>query len=348
MNNYIYTLCDSQNVKIEKLHVCTWDLRGQKASLEIGLSITKTDIIPNNFDVYLFAPFIKKNSDINSLHRELSDAENFKFIFNEKHIGNENIGDDGRDGHIVRFFSNDGEKRMAIIRPSYELGNGFIKLHLTTYQGDYANLYCRILINTHFKTLAERVRGISKEIYKYDFKVNESRNIPTEIIDYRNHKNLFVSEVDSVYCLHCVPSDYELSYSDARKLISLRILELEAFERYITSLRDIEGEYIIVFQKDTLSGSYSFFTSFSRERIGNKQLTLAIATNLLCSFLFALSSWRNQGKVFSLSLANIPWEWWTALVLMIVCFFYCLSMQALIFEFIKKGCQKLAGWWKSR
>lgn len=343
MNNYIYTLSNSQNVIIDKLHVCTWDLEGQKASVELGLSIPNSDNLPEHFVIYLFAPFLNNHCVVNSLHRELNDAENFKFIFNEKHLGSDNIGDDGRFGHIIRYNTNGNERRMAIIKPECELGGGYLELSLNKPVGEYANLYCRVHVRTIKDTLAQRARGISKDTYKYDVKINEERNIPSGVTDFKNQNDLSVAKVETAYCLHCVPNDYELSYSDARKLVSIRILELDAFRQYIGSLNNIEGEHIIAFQKDSLSGSGSFFTTFSRERIGNKQLTMAIGTNLLCNLLFAIYSLRNQQEQGSQPQFDVPFELLFASVLIIACLVYCLSL----WTWFVRMCKKVKAWiWK--
>ena len=324
MNNYIYTLCSSQNVVIDKLHFCTWNLENQNTSIELGLSLPKTDNMPDSFDIYIFAPFLNKNCEIHSLHKELNDAENFKFIFNEKHLSSENIGDDGRNGHIIKYNLDGVEEKMAIVKPELKIEKeNCLKLTLTKHQGGYNNLYCRLYVKTQLKTLAERTKGISKNTYKYDFKLNEERNIPSEITDFRNQNNLFVMKVENAYCLHCVPSDYELSYSDARKLNNLRILENDAFNKYFGNLNNIEGEYIIAFQKDKISGSGSFYMSFSQERIGNKQLAMAIGANLICSFLFAFYSLRTQPMNDILSLSKFPYEFILALLFIVFCCYYC-------------------------
>lgn len=324
MNNYIYILCNSRDVKIDKLHFCTWNLENQNASIELGLSIPVTDNMPDSFDVYVFAPFLNENCEIHSLHNQLNDAENFKFIFNEKHLSSENIGEDGRSGHIIKYNLAGEEKKMAIVKPEHSIEqNNCLKLTLTKHQGDYNNLYCRLYVKTQHKTLAEQTKGISKNTYKFDFKLNEERNIPSEITDFRIQNNLFVMKVEDAYCLHCVPSDYELSYSDARKLKNLRILENDAFNKYFGDFNNIKGEYIIAFQKDKISGSGSFYTSFSQERIGNKQLALAIGANLICSFLFAFYSLRVQPKNDILSLSKFPYEFILALVLIAFCCYYC-------------------------
>lgn len=337
MNNYFFTFCDYDHVKIAKLHICTWDLRGRKASLELGILIPVIPELPERFDIYVFSPIFNPQCDIFSLHKELNDAENFKFIFNEKHLGSDNLGDDGRNGHIVRYRANDQEKTMAIVDFSKSLSDGFIKLTLQKYAGNYDYLYCRFFIQTGFPSLSERTKGIAKDFYKFDIKINERRNIPNSIVEYRDTHNLHDTEVSSAYCLHCVPDDYELSYSDSRKMVSLRILELDAFKRYMETLKDIKGDYIIAFQKDNVTGSFSFYTSFSRERIGNKQLALALIGNILCSFLFAEASWRTSGIQTNQSQTIIPYfEWGIALVIFIFCLVYCFSLWSRFIDKLSK------------
>lgn len=340
MNNYLYTYSNEANVTISKFHICTWDLGNKDASVEIGVCIPKTDELPDHFYVYVFAPFLNTNCKCESLHEKFTNAENFKFIFNEKQTGTDNLGDNGRDGHIVRYEVNGQPKSMAVLKANEVLGDGYIKFSMTKVNGDYDCLYCRVYIETKVISLADVSSSISKKIYKYDFKINESRNRSNEVLNFIDQNALHTVDVSKAYCLHCVPDDFELSFSDARKLQSLRILEMDAFRRYLDSLNDVKGEYIIAFQRDELSGSGSFFTTFSRERLGDRQLTFAMAANILCNFLFAFSSWRNVDSSVTFSWRTIPYEWYVAFFIMLCCFAYCLSF----FSYIKRLPKKCWNW----
>jgi len=324
MNNYIYVLSDKENIKVEKLHICTWDVKEKNALIELGMSFP-SDNLPDKFDIYVFAPFLLKNCEAKSLHDTLKEPENFKFIFNEKRIGSDDIGENARDGSVVHYQKGNDEAKMAIVNVVPNKENGYFKMTIHKPHIIFDSLYCRILIETSEKCLAEVTKGITKKNYKYDFKINESRNIPADVLNYRDNNHLHEMGVVSSYCLHCVPADFEMAYSDSRKLQSVRILETDAFNHYLPSLA-IKGEYIITFQKDTKAGSFSFFTSFTREHIGNKQLFLAIGANIICSFLFAEAEWRFTDKTDGEWYDKIPVEWWIALVVVLGCFVWCFSL----------------------
>ena len=244
--------------------------------------------LPNDFDLYVFAPFIKDNNEIKSLHNKLHEPANFKFIFNEE-ITNDEPLDTGRLGHIVQYRHNNNSVRMAIISISLQSEKGYIKIPIRKPTGNYTHIYIRLLIKTQEKSLANISSGsINKKIYKYDLKVNENRNKPEAISKFSHQNQLCEVLVKSVYFLNCVPDNYELSYVDNRKLQSVRLLEMDAFRHYLEDLNKAEGDYIIAFQKDKIGNSFSFFTTFSKEYIGNSQIIIAILINILCTFLLEL------------------------------------------------------------
>lgn len=326
MNNYIYTL-SNVDISIEKLHVCTWSLREKKASLEIGICIPSNQNLAASFDVYLFAPFFSANSEIRSLHEELSNAENFKFIFNEQLTNLEPL-DDGRVGNIVHYVNNN-ECRIAIVNVDMESNDGFVKVTIHKPQPEHDFLYFRLFIKTEKDNLADVSKGITKKIYKFDFKINEQRNKPKEVSDCERTQHLHVISVSKAYCLHCVPDNFELSYSDTRKIQNVRMLEKDAFSRYLSELNDCKGNYIIAFQKDNVQGSCTFYTCFTREYIGNEQLFLAIIANIVCSFLFAEAAWRCALDSSQKWYTQIPVEW-IALVILAVFFLFCYVVKIIM------------------
>lgn len=127
----------------------------------------------------------------------------------------------------------------------------------------------------------------------YDIKVNEARNIPDDVFGYKQANNLTILKIQKTFCLHCVPSDYEIGFSDATKLKNVRKLEMEAFSNYLPLLKKLHGGYNIIFLKEENENGNSFFTTFSKEYIVNKQLLIALMTNLICNLLFAIASFRN-------------------------------------------------------
>lgn len=96
--NTIYTLSSSA-VALEKLHICTWDVKGQKAFIEVGMQLD-ANIPEGGLCVYVYLPFINNSTEVSSLHQELSDEANFRFIFNRSHSNKTLIGGDNRNGSI--------------------------------------------------------------------------------------------------------------------------------------------------------------------------------------------------------------------------------------------------------
>ncbi|MBR1519726.1 MAG: hypothetical protein IJ635_00630 [Bacteroidaceae bacterium] len=335
MNNYIYVLSDKENIKVEKLHICTWDLKGGKKYVELGVFLAKNNQT-DPFNIYLAAPFIDKKCTVKSLHKELGDEKNFKFIFNEEQTDRKPL-DDGDDGYIVHY-NIDNEIKLAVVAVKHELVSGYIKCSVQQPQKEFDHLYFRLLLGINKESLARAINGITKITYQYDFQVNEKRNIPDEISKLKKDESLSYSQISSVYCLHCVPANYELSYSDDHKLQSIRMLETDAFKKYLKEFKDLKGKYIIIFQKSRELEKPSFFTSFSKEHIGNKQLFLAIGANIICSFLFAEADWRfttpTEGEWYD----KIPVEWWLALAVVLGCFIWCFSLCSWVWNQIKQGC----------
>lgn len=306
MNNYIYILSNHQNVIIEKLHICTWDIRYQKASVELGMMITNQNL-PNNFDLCVFAPFINTNCEITSLHDQLHEPANFKFVFNEE-ITNDEPLDTGRTGHIIHYRHDNNTYRMAIINVSSESQDGHVKVPIRKPVGTYNYIYFRLLIKTQEESLANISSGsINKKIYKYDLKVNEYRNEPENVINFSQQQQLNKAQVKSAYFLNCVPDNYELTYVDNRKLQSVRLLEMDAFRCYLEDLNTAEGDYIIAFQKDKIGPSFSFFTAFSKEHIGNHQVILAVLVNILCTIIFEALPDGWMKKICFLGFPNYIW-----------------------------------------
>lgn len=142
--------------------------------------------------------------------------------------------------------------------------------------------------------MMEQLRSKKQELPKihiYDLKINETRNLPDDIYDLKSNEGLHICPIRNLFCLHSVPDDFDISFVDSSKLKNIRKLETEAFKRYLQNVKDIGKDcYNIIFLKDCNKDSYSLFTICSEETIGTKQISLAIASNILCSLLFFVYS----------------------------------------------------------
>lgn len=298
MNNAIFILTD-QPVDIDRLHICTWDLHG-KGALEIGIEFdlrekkNQTDKV----EFLLSLPFIGKEDKVLCLARTLltENSANCKFIFNDTVKKVISIGDSPANGGVVEFKGRDPLAISPILCSSIEDGKCvFTVENLDKIKVDVpkAKAYIRFLIETQLEKFVVVHSGITKNSYLYDLKINEMRNIPDSINLCINHGKYICDKIRSCFCMHVVPSDYYLTYADSNKLKNIRILENDAFNRYLVGLHALEDEYIILFQKDQTKEtdelkSYSFFTEFEKERLGSEQIIYAVFANLVCSLIIGI------------------------------------------------------------
>jgi hypothetical protein len=298
MNNAIFILTD-QPVDIDRLHICTWDLHG-KGALEIGIEFdlrerkNQTDKV----EFLLSLPFIGKEDKVLCLARTLltENSANCKFIFNDTVKKVISIGDSPANGGVVEFKGRDPIAILPILCSSIEDGKCvFTVENLDKIKVDVskAKAYIRFLIETQLEKFVVVHSGITKNSYLYDLKINEMRNIPDSINLCINHGKYICDKIRSCFCMHVVPSDYYLTYADSNKLKNIRILENDAFNRYLVGLHALEDEYIILFQKEQTKEtdelkSYSFFTEFEKERLGSEQIIYAVFANLVCSLIIGI------------------------------------------------------------
>lgn len=337
--NTIYTL-SSSNVSMEKLHICTWDVKGQKAFIEVGMQISAT-IPDNEYDVYVYLPFIDNSTQINSLHQELSDDANFRFIFNRSHSKKTIIGDDIRNGSIFEIDKDghpDQKEMIAILNVDTIIENTkFVKFKFTRPNNEVSKLYGRILLKTNHETLANTVSGITKKDYLYDIKINEVRNMPDVVFDYKRKMNLDLCNPNTVFLLHAIPEEWNINYSDSSCLKNVRRLEIDAFKHYMSWIEKVSDEYLITFSKAEAQGGASFFTSFTKEHVGSKQLLVAVVMNILCSLIFAISQikYPNPVNPNNSLFKEIPFLYYLAIGIVIIGFLYIINFHQYVLRHLK-------------
>lgn len=325
--NTIYLLCNQGNLTVEKFHFCTWDVRDENTFVEAGFCIKKENNTPDAIDFYLALPFLTEQTTAESLHTNLADTANYRFIFNEIAEHTDSINGDNRNGCIITIGNgvNEQDKKYAVVPATCLIvdGQNMVKISIRKPAGVYGHIYSRILIKTNRKTIAETISSITKRTYVYDIKVNEARNIPDDVFNYKQEQDLKLLKIQNTFCLHCVPSDYELGFSDSAKLKNVRKLEMDAFCHYLPLLKGMRGGYNIVSLKEKNENGNSFFTTFSKEYIGNKQLLIALVTNLICNLLFAVAAFRSTLGTGEVWYEKIPLEWYISLVVILICVLYC-------------------------
>lgn len=159
-------------------------------------------------------------------------------------------------------------------------------------------------------------------------KINETRNLPDDIYDLKSNEGLHICPIQNLFCLHSVPDDFDITFIDSSKLKNIRKLETEAFKRYLQNVKDIGKDcYNIIFLKDCNKDSYSLFTICAEETIGSKQISLAIATNIVCSLLFFVYSVRTGIESEKAWYIQTPWEGIFALLVLVVLCLYLFPLK---------------------
>lgn len=323
MDNAYYILA-KDNVSIERLHICTWEFPHESSFIEFGLEFPHESFVNDSIILYLAAPFIKEDYTVICLMKNLSNTDNGRFIFNDVVRGIENVGDDSRDGSILSFEKRD---KLTILPCDIKVDNGFISFKLEKPSRYEGNLYFRVLIKIDNDSIAIRKKGIAQTGYIYDFKINETRNLPQDIYELKKNNGLEICKVKKAFCLHAIPDNFVFSFVDSSKLKNIRKLESTAFQKYLPEIKGISQDcFNILFLKDNDDDgkeSYSLFTICTEETIGSKQIAFAIGANIICSLLFALSSLRFIKDANVEWYRQIPWEYWGALVIL---FFLCLYL----------------------
>jgi hypothetical protein len=312
--NSLYIYSKNNNLTIERLHLCTWNFNSSMSKLEIGFEIEKN--LDKPFNVSMNFPFDVENGNIKSLHDALCDEKNSRYIFNDIITSAKIIDNDAKRGKILHFKKRND---LAIIPVKYKCKQHEIVFSINP-QNIPCNLYFRVLITLQIPTIAEVKLGIAKKTFIYDIKVNESRNIPDDLV--REIKSTDLLKIKTVFVFHVVPENYSIDFYDSNKFRSVRKLEKDVFATY-TEIKELsKDDFIILFNKETDKESYSFYTCFTNEIIGTRQIVLAIAANILCSFLFILPEVRKGWSSKTSWFFQIPVEWFLAFVVLVILICY--------------------------
>ena len=334
MNNDFFILANKAIV-IERLHICTWDFISSNAAIEIGIEFMPNPYV-KDVEIKLSLPFLRESDKVACLMNSLiRDDDNSKFIFNDTIKANKPINGDKRNGAILEFTS----RNSLSVLPIKKLD---VKDGVCSYTVDHLNQttknYVRLYIQTTVQNLAVVKKGITKTSYIYDIKVNERRNLPDHINELLNNGFVLCNKINSCFCFHVIPSKYNISYLNNNKLKSIRILESDAFNKYLPNTEKMKNnESLIIFNKSekTTDGTYTFFSEFEKETIGNKQIVMAIGANVLCSLLFGVFSLRDWAKGENWY-EWLPWEFWFAIAVLIALMGYMFVPWERLFRGKKK------------
>lgn len=334
MNN-TYFILSNKAIVIERLHVCTWDFISSKAAFEIGMEFMPNPFV-RNVEIIFSLPFLKETDNAICLMKSLiCDDDNSKFIFNDTIKANKPINGDKRNGAILEFNSRNSLAVLPIKKLNVK--DGVCSFTVDNLKQATKN-YVRLYIQTTVQNLAVVKKGITKTSYIYDIKVNEKRNLPDHINELLNNGYVLCNKINSCFCFHVIPSQYNISYLNNNKLKNIRILESDAFNKYLPNTEKMKNnESLIIFNKSekATDGTYTFFSEFEKETIGDKQIVLAIGANVLCSLLFGIFSlrdWERGGKWYEW----LPWEFWFAIAVLIALIGYMFVPWEKLFRRMKE------------
>jgi hypothetical protein len=329
-NNYFIFNEKSFIVEFERFHICTWEFKNNTSLVEFGGELSTKIDYPNDILLYLYLPWLTASTEMTDLYERLKDPENCKFIFNDSIDGNQFLdGGTRKKGVIHNFVS---RSSLCILPVTFEVkpNHKIIKLLVSTRMlkqtltsPEKPNIYFRISLNVDLNSISTRKTGISKSSILYDLKINERRNLPTNInLDLQE---VVLSKIKTCFCFNVVPNTFELSFFDNVSLKNIRTLEYEASFKYLGDNRIKKDEYVVVFNKRKNEESYGFFSAYTKERIGTGQFALAMLVNIISGFLIFIPSFKadNHVSFFTRSFWNrLPTEVYISLSIGLSIFVY--------------------------
>ncbi|SFQ02461.1 hypothetical protein [Parafilimonas terrae] len=328
MDNSFFVFSDvvtNNPVVIERSHICLWEFKNNSALVEFGFEVSKNSLPQNQLNINVFIPWLSKSAGEKDLYEKLSNSENSRFIFNDSIKQTQSL-DDGRNklGVIHEFANRDYLciLPISIIRKGNNILEVKIDLqHYRAAQAD-ANIYFRFAITPQMPAISMHKKGISKSTIVYDIKVNERRNIPDQMLTFFSQRNFCA--IKACFCFFIIPNDYDIVFFENDSLKSVRTLEYDAFTKYLGDKRVKQDELIVVFNKKKNSESFSFFSIFTKERIGPEQYILAILINMVSGILLFLPGFRTGINKETSVWKQLPVEFIIAILITVVTFLYFL------------------------
>lgn len=298
-----YFICTKKDVQIniERFHLCTWEFKDNSSLVEFGCEIAnpKNKEI-ENISLGFHIPWLTPKCKVNDLYDKLKESDNCRFIFNDSVKGNKFL-DDGqkKDGVVQEFLSRTSLCILPIKSTIIPVKKTIdIEIDLKSFNNcnipENTNIYFRFYLEPSIRFISTRKTGISRSTIIYDVKVNEKRNLPdSSILDLR--EKVFCN-ISKCFFLNIIPNNYDLTFFDAGSLKNIRTLEYGSFKKYLGDKRVKKDELVVIFNKKEQKESYSFFSVFSKERIGAGQFALAVLINLLTGILLFIPSYRAVNK----------------------------------------------------
>ncbi len=304
MDNSFFIFTEkSKTIVIERFHMCTWEFNNDSSLIEFGFEIRTDSIVEDNLTIQLYIPWVSKKCETKDLYEKLSNDENSRFIFNDSIITTKYLKESTNKLGVIYSFS--GRNELCVLPATLKISDDKIvsvSINLKNYKDfhheEKPNIYFRFWIKPESPFISMRKKGISKSTIIYDYKINERRNIPSDKIDYFSDK--VFCKIRYCFSFNIIPNKYDIVFFDTGSLKNVRTLEYESFNKYLGDKRVKKDELIVVFNKKEVdefekkkeAESFSFFSIYSKERIGPGQFALAILINIVCGVLLFIPAYR--------------------------------------------------------
>ena len=327
MDNSFFIFPDiaiNNSVVIERTHICIWEFNNNSALVEFGFEVSRDSLPQDQLIMNVFIPWLARSAEEKDLYEKLKNSENSKFIFNDSINQTQSLDGGINKLGVIHDFAN--RAPLCILPVSLVRNENILelKINLQHYRASQsnANIYFRFAITPQMPAISMHKKGISKSTIVYDIKVNERRNIPNPMIDFFSRTNF--CEIKACFCFFIIPNDYDIVFFENDALKSVRTLEYDAFTKYLGDKRVKQDELIVVFNKKKNSESFSFFSIYTKERIGPGQYILAILINMVSGILLFLPSLRmsinNEKSIWT----QLPIELVIAIIITLATFLYFL------------------------
>lgn len=271
-------------------HINVWTNMKSVHYIDIGLRIYKKE----NFDtISVYVPYSISQSDIFDLSEILKDETVMRGIFNQKcsitTSSIENYYDVKFSDYCMRVISistclngidiiENGTIITFAISQWSENNIAYIRFRLPYRSLSY------YLENKKHKYIEALESPIMKENYLYNFKLNENRTLPKEVLKVTN--NLVI--IKTIKFFLCMPDKCSIN---SEKIHKIRIVESKIFEKYIPD-KQFDKNLIAYQWRYGKSVKYTLSTFFERKYINWISVifySLAIILlNIISSFLFQM------------------------------------------------------------
>lgn len=341
MDNYVYILSKQQNLIIERLHICTWSIERNTYFTEYGMEIKRGELKKIDLQIALPLPEKLDTTTFKCLYDNIIDPENCRFIFNAEIKDISPINGQSPFGTRIEFTNDRKITALPLdLLDNVKIDKDTNTLSLTidiTNDQISETVYVRFLVKTEKPAFAYEKKEVTRRIITNEVRVNECRTASASVIKLQK-KSYKPVAINKCFCFNIIPNTYSIDFIDDTKLKTIRGLEAVGFSRYLDSLKTEfnlslkEHEYNIVFckqeNKEDKPIHYSFFSRYSKEYIGNIQIGVAVAVNILCGLLFATGSLHKIDTTMPF-LQRIVWEYYVAFAILIVLIIYLLYCRFL-------------------